>query len=315
MLLCAIPFASLLFSACAPPLPLATGYVEGEYILIAPLQTAEIDEISVARGDRVKAGAPLAAMDLRDAEIALVEAEAAVAKAASQLANLREGKRPEEILVIEAALASAAAQRAEAARAEARIASLSDRGAASAAAREDAATAAQVAAAREAEIAANLAVARLPARAEEIAAAEASLRGAEAGRDRARWQLDRRRLTAPVAGVITDILRHPGEIAGPTQPVLSLLPDGGVKLRLYLPQEGLAAVRPGTELAVGCDGCAPGLVATVTWVSDEPEFTPPVIYSLENRQKLVFQLEAVPVPGSGLVPGQIVDVRLPGSAP
>jgi HlyD family secretion protein len=42
-----------------------------------------------------------------------------------------------------------------------------------------------------------------------------------------------------------------------------------------------------------------------------PEFTPPVIYSLETRQKLVYLVEARPEGGSdGLQPGQIVDVEL-----
>ena len=61
-----------------------------------------------------------------------------------------------------------------------------------------------------------------------------------------------------------------------------------------------------------CDGCPPGLTATVSYVSDEPEFTPPVIYSVENRQKLVYRVEAKPVrrTAASLRPGQIVDVAL-----
>ncbi|EBV3599943.1 HlyD family secretion protein, partial [Salmonella enterica subsp. enterica serovar Virchow] len=37
-LLCAIPFAAALFSTCAAPAPLAVGYVEGEYVLLAPME-------------------------------------------------------------------------------------------------------------------------------------------------------------------------------------------------------------------------------------------------------------------------------------
>lgn len=162
--LCAIPVVSALFDACAPVPPFATGYVEGEYVLIAPVATAQIDALAVKRGDRVLKGQALVEMERRDAEIALSEAEAAVAEAESRLANLREGRRPEEIRVIEATLSSARAQLAEAERSGERARNLALRGAATAAQADDAATAVSVATARVAEAEATLAVARLPAR-------------------------------------------------------------------------------------------------------------------------------------------------------
>ncbi len=311
--LCAAPILSALFSACSPVPPFATGYVEGEYVLIAPVATAQIDQLAVGRGDRVEAGTLLVEMERRDAEIALSEAAAALAEAESRLANLREGRRPEEIRVIEATLASARAQAAEADRAAERLRSLATRGAATATQADDAETAAAVAQAKLAEAEANLAVARLPARPQEIAAAEAAVEGATAARARAEWNLSQRRLTAPAPGTIFDVIRTPGEIAGPSAPVLSMLPDGAVKLRLYVPEATISAIAPGAALSVNCDGCAPGLTATVTYVSDAPDFTPPVIYSLEYRQTLVYLIEARPEDAPGLKPGQIVDVRLPGA--
>ena len=95
-------------------MPFATGYVEGNYVQIAPVATAQILALTVTSGDRVTSGQPLVELEKRDAEIALAQAEAAMSRADSQLANLRQGKRPEEIRVIEASLASARAQAAEA---------------------------------------------------------------------------------------------------------------------------------------------------------------------------------------------------------
>ena len=78
---------------------------------------------------------------------------------------------------------------------------------------------------------------------------------------------------------------------------------------VFVGETAVAGLAPGTELAVRCDGCPDGLTATVSYVSDEPEFTPPVIYSVENRQKLVYRVEARPGPDArALRPGQIVDV-------
>ena len=314
-LLCAIPVLSALFNACMPVLPFATGYVEGEYVVIAPVAVAQIGSLSVRRGDRVEVGQPLVEMERRDAEIALSAAEAAAAQAASQLADLQQGRRPEEIHVIEASLASARAQLEEADRAKARMLSLAARGTSTAAQADDAVTAASVARAQVAQAEANLAVAQLPARPQQIAAAEAALAGARAAQAQAEWNLSQRRLAAPASGVIYDVIRDAGEIAGPSAPVLSMLPDGAVKLRLYVPEAKIAGIRIGTELQVHCDGCAAGETAAVTYISDAPEFTPPVIYSLQNRQTLVFLIEARPEPdSSGLKPGQIVDVALPGAS-
>lgn len=312
-LICAVPLLSALFSACDTPPPFATGYVEGDFVLIAPIAVAQVSAVTVTRGDHVEAGAPLVAMEKRDAEIALAEARAAEARAASQLANLQEGRRPEEIRVLEATLTSARAQSNEAAKEVARQQSLNARNVSPEAQLDQARTAAEVAAARVAEAEANLAVARLPARAQEIEAARAGLAQAQAAREAAEWQVSQRALSAPAPGTIYDVVREPGEIAGPSAPVLSFLPDGAVKLRLYVPEPAVAHIRPGTRLVVNCDGCT-GQGATVSYVSDAPEFTPPVIYSLQNRQKLVFLVEARPDPGSDrLKPGQIVDVDL--SAP
>lgn len=312
MFVCAIPLLASLFTACTPAPPYATGYVEGEYVLIAPVSTSQISSLNVARGDHVKAGQVLVEMERQDAEIALAQAEAAKSRAESQLANLHEGKRPEEIGVITAMLASARAQGDEATRNADRISSLTAKGAATQAQKDDAATAVATANAKTAEIEANLAVAQLPARPQEIAAAEATLRSAEADLARAQWSLDKRQLFAPAAGVIADVIRNAGEIAGPSAPVLSLLPDGAVKLRLYVPEVLVAQIRIGSALRVNCDACPQGLTATVSYVADGPEFTPPVIYSLENRQKLVFLIEARPdaSAATALKPGQIVDVDL-----
>lgn len=310
-LVCSLPLIASLFSSCDQSVPLATGYVEGEYVLIAAIETDEIASLLVARGDHVNPGQTLAEMDKRSAEIALAQAEAALAQAEAQLADLKEGKRPEEIAVIEADLASAQAQAKDARRTSERIVKLTETGSATTAQRDDALTAADVANARVASSEAALAVAQLPARPQIITAAEAQLTIAKANRDHAAWALGKRQLTAPTAGTITDIIRRPGEVAGPSAPVLSLLPDGGVKLQLYIGEDKLASVHIGSTLQVRCDGCTNDLSAIITYVSDQPEFTPPVIYSLENRQKLVFLIEAKPVASAtGLKPGQIVDVDL-----
>ncbi|MYM56940.1 HlyD family secretion protein [Thalassovita mangrovi] len=312
-LLCAIPFASLLFTACEPPAPYASGYVEGEFTLVAPVETAQIRDIAVVRGDRVPPGQVMVEMERRDAEIALAQADANLAQARSQLANLLEGARREEIEVIEATLASAKVQAEEAERSRERMTQLAERGVVTDAQRDDAVTAAQVAQAAVAQVSAELAVARLPARPQAIAQAEAAVAAAEAARDQVSWRLEQRSLSLPETVTVVDVIRQQGEIAGPSAPVLSVLADGAVKLRFYVPEASLSQIAVGDLMAVACDGCDAGLQAKISYISNEPEFTPPELYSVQNRQKLVYLVEARPANGSDLNPGQIVDVALPGA--
>lgn len=311
--LCSFGLIAASFSACGGDTIRIAGYVEGEYVRLGPIDTARIERIDVRRGERVEAGKGVAALETTDAENAVRESEARLVQAQAQLDNLRSGKRPEEIAVIEANLASAKAQQREAERALDRRQDLLRRGVSTQADFDQAETARDVAAASVRQNAANLDVARLPARPDEIKASENAVEQAKAAQAQARWRLSQRQLVAPSAGRISDVLRRVGELAGPSAPVLLMLPDGASKLMLYVPEIRISGVTTGMKLDVRCDGCAPGLTATVTYVSPEPEFTPPVIYSAQTRQKLVYLVEARPDggPQSALQPGQIVDVTLP----
>jgi HlyD family secretion protein len=308
--LCSLPLIARLL-ACAAPDLLAVGYVEGEYVNLAPVTAAELSEVRVRMGDRVEAGVIVARQERTDAEIALAEARAARDQAEAEFANLREGSRPEEIRVVEASLEAAQVRLREAERQAERQTTLNRQGVVPQANLDTAIAARDTAATEVAELEARLAVERLPARAQVVAAAESRLEGAEAAVRDAGWRLAKRDVTAPVAGQITDVFRRAGEIAGPTAPVVALLPDGAYKLVVFVGETEVARVSPGVTLAVRCDACPDGLTATVSYVADEPEFTPPVIYSVENRQKLVYRVEARPPAGERtLRPGQIVDVSL-----
>lgn len=318
--LCAISPLARLLSACAAVAvgPAITGYVEGEYVLLAPPDTAQVQEIPVRRGDRLTKGATAARLETTDLALAAADARERAAQAEAELANLRRGKRPEEIAALEAALNSAEAQARDGERSYARRLDLAARGAASQAELDQAQTGRDVAAAKVRELQANLTVARLPARSDEIAAAEHRAAAAGAAAAQAAWRLSKRTLTAPADGRVADVLRRAGEIAGPAAPAISFLPDGATKLKLYIPEASVSRAAVGALLAVACDGCPPGLTARISYVAPEPEFTPPVIYSLDSRQKLVWLVEARPegpAAEKALQPGQIVDARLLGPAP
>ncbi|WP_068088651.1 HlyD family secretion protein [Polycladidibacter stylochi] len=310
-ILCSLPLVASLFSACTPPAPLATGYVEGEYARLAPVEPAEIKQVLVHRGQTVRKGDIIARLETDDVENDLNEAQAAVNEAQAQLDNLKLGKRDEEIAVLEASINSAKALLAERQRVLHRQEGLFQRDVMSKATLEKAQTDYDMAAARLEELKAQLVVATLPARKNQIKAAQSSLERASARLARTKWRLQERTITAPADGKIFDVIHRQGEIASPTAPVVSMLPKGAVKLNLYVPEEKFSTISIGSKLRVNCSSCQNGLYASVSYVADGPEFTPPVIYSLENRQELVFLVEAKPIDAANtLKPGQIVDVAL-----
>jgi HlyD family secretion protein len=150
----------------------------------------------------------------------------------------------------------------------------------------------------------------------DLDAATAVLRDAQARLNSAQTRLARRKVFSPVDGSVEQIYFRPGEMVPAGRPVLALLPPGNVKVRFYLPETALPSVAYGDTVKIDCDGCANDLTARVSFIAGQSEFTPPVIYSLEERSKLVYLIEALPEKPASLRVGQPVDVRLiPPAAP
>lgn len=291
---------------------LYTGYAEAELVHVSAPAPGVLQSLAVARGARVEAGVELFRLDAEEEALARAQAEAQLAQALAQAANLRKGKRPAEIAAIEQQLVQARAM-LDASRAElARNVELVGRGFVSASRLDELRAAEERDAARVRELQAQLEVARAPARADEIAAAEAQARAARALLAQDAWRESQKRQAAPVGGLVHDVMYRVGERVPANAPVLALLPDDALKLRFFVPQAKLAALRLGQAVGVGCDGCPPGLTARVTFVSPQAEYTPPVIYSNESRSKLVFLVEARPDDAARAVlkPGQPIDVTL-----
>jgi len=310
---CSLAAIAWLFPWCAGPATEAfPGYAEGEYAALAPVATARIKDVRVRRGDAIVPGMILASLDNEETALGMTAAEAGVAEAAAQLENLRKGRRTVEINAIKASLAAAKAEAEAANLSLNRLTSLLQRGVSTEASVDQARALAAVAEGRVNELAANLETAQMPAREDEVSAAEARLALAKSTLAEARWKHQQRFLVSDTRGRVYDIVRRAGEIASPSQPIVSVLPEGAILIRFYAPEPALSRMPVGAHVPVSCDGCPAGLTATVSYRASEPEFTPPVIYSIERRQKLVYLLEARPDTGVGfLQPGQIVTVGLP----
>jgi HlyD family secretion protein len=141
--------------------------------------------------------------------------------------------------------------------------------------------------------------------------AEAALRQAKANLEWAQTRLARRNAHSPSDGTIEQIYYRPGETVPAGRPVVALLPPGNLKLRFFAPQAVLPELKYGDVVGISCDGCDKGLTAKISFIARSAEFTPPVIYSVEERAKLVFLIEARPERPEKFRVGQPVTVTLP----
>jgi HlyD family secretion protein len=141
---------------------------------------------------------------------------------------------------------------------------------------------------------------------------QAQVAALTAALNKARWAFDQKQQSAPTNAFVHDTLYRAGEWVAAGNPVVELLPPANLKVRFFVPQAALPKIKPGTVVSVMFDGGAHAYPATINYISTEAEFTPPVIYSRENRAKLVYMIEAQfpPADAADLRPGQPVDVML-----
>jgi HlyD family secretion protein len=268
------------------------GYVEGEYVHVASPVGGRLDRLFVQRGQTIEAKAPLFELESDQETAAKRQAEEQLRAASAQLADLRLGKRNPEIDVAEAQLAQALAAEEQAALQLRRDEAQFEAGGIPRAQLEDSRANHAVKAARVRELSGQLDVSRLPAREDQIRAQSAQVAAARAALSQSSWRLDQKQVVATVAGTVTDTLYREGEWVPAGSPVVRMLPPKNVKLRFFVPEIVAGGLQPGRNVSVRCDGCETDVPATVSYVSNEPEYTPPVIYSNDTRAKLVFMVEA-----------------------
>lgn len=300
---------SMVILGCAqqsdPPL---LGYVEMEPTRIAAPQAGRLVQLTVARGDTVSAGAGLFVLDTDIERVALDEAQARRLQSNAQAQDLASGKRPAELDAFRAREATARSALSLAENDLTRQQSLAAQGFVSPSSLDNLRERVRSAQAQRDQAVADLRSAELAGREAQRVAAQAAVKIAEAQQAQAQTRLVQKNLVAPADARVEDTYYRIGEWVPAGSPVVSLLPQGAVKLRFYMPESKLASMRTGSSVHVRCDGCGAGFDAKISWIATSAEYTPPVIYSKDNRSKLVFRAEAIPINVPQLTPGLPVEI-------
>ncbi|WP_166642159.1 HlyD family secretion protein [Paludibacterium purpuratum] len=268
--------------------------------------------LHVRRGQEVAPHRLLFAIDATDETYAMQHAHAQYESANASLKDLKKGRRPAEINAIRAQLAQAEASAKRSDQQLARDEELFKANIISQAQIEASRAARAADQAKSEEIRSQLDSATQPARQDQIQSQEAQVQGARASYDQSQYRVQQKSVTSSVQATIVDIFYREGEWVQSNVPVIKLLPADNVKIKFFVPENDLQKVHPGQNLRLTCDGCQPGLVAVIDYVSPDSEYTPPMIYSNESRSKLVYLIEARPdkATARALRVGQPVEVLL-----
>ena len=292
------------------------GYAEGENLRLSSPIAGTVLKLHLQRGDHAGADAPAFVLEQSSERAAREEADARVRRARAQWVDLRQGQRPDELAAIRAqrdqAAAALALANADLGRAERLVA---ERFYAPATADQLRANVARDRA-RVSEIDAQLRTASHGARVQAIAAAEQEVHAAEALLAQAQWKVTQKTQRTPLAGDVVDVLFREGEWVPAGAAVLTLLPPANIKARFFVPQAVLGRIALGAPVSLACDGCGAPINATISFIAREAEYTAPIIFSKENRARLVFMVEARPALADAprLHPGQPLEVRLAATA-
>ena len=289
------------------------GYLEGEFIYVASPLAGRLETLAVTKGGRVDAGAPLFTLE-RSAELASQQqASDQLHSAQARLEDLKKGARPSELAALGARLEQARAT-AELSKLDLeRQAGLFQSHVISDSDYDRARLTHERNVGAIADLTAQIATLKLGGRSDAVAAAEADVAAAAAAKQRADWSVEQKTQAAPHAALVYDTLYRAGEFVAAGLPIVSLLPPGNLKVRFFVPEAEFAALKAGATVQVNITGFTAALDARISYLSPQPEYTPPVLYNRENRSKLVFMVEAVFTDAAvarDLHPGQPADVTL-----
>jgi len=308
----AIVIAFALFTLPANKDSEFAGYMEADLVLVGSEQGGRVATLAVEEGDKVKQGDPIFTLESSEQEASVAAARARVQEADARLADVKaEIQRPDEIRVLEAALNEAKAMLQVSTNNLERAKALYDKGWTTKAALDDAVAQHDRNEAAVAEAEKRIIAAKLPGRSDMIDAAAANAEAALHALAEAEKNLAKRQVASPAEGTVEEVYFRPGEVVKEGQAVIALLPPRNLKVRFFVAEPVRAKLQIDQIVDVSCDGCPPGLKAKISFISRDAEFTPPVIFSREERQKLVFLVEARPEgEASALTAGQPVTVTL-----
>lgn len=288
-----------LFQPKAEPAGIASGNgrIEAVDVDVATRVAGRVAEILVNEGDFVRAGQPLARIDIQVLEAQRREAQAQLERARVAVDTARSAAR-EAAAQKDAALAVVAQRESELGAARKRLArteQLAGQGMSTLQGLDDdrarvQAAVAAVAAARAQVAAADAGVGSARS---QVVSAQAAVAAGSATIERIAADIEDATLKAPRDGRVQYRIVQPGEVVGAGGKVLNLVDLTDVYMTFFLPTQLAGRVALGADARVVLDAAPQYVIpARISYVADVAQFTPKSVETREERQKLMFRLKA-----------------------
>jgi len=302
------------FSGCSSDETVVQGYIEGDLIYQSSSQSGTLQTLAIHRGQAVKTGDLLFTLDPYPESLQFEQAQAELASAEATLHDMELGLRPDEIKEIEADIASTKAAINYYQKEVKRYQSLSQLNYAPKSAYDEKYYQYHQNKAQLERLQASLDLGHLGNREYVIAAQKETIQATEKNVASMQWNLSQKTVLSAGEGMIVDTYYKPGEWVNAGQAVTSLQTPENVYAIFFVGEVELAQLHIGDTVTVKRDNDQKALPATISYISSEAEYTPPVIYSESMRKKLVYEIRASFNKNVALEfhPGQPVDVRFHG---
>jgi HlyD family secretion protein len=254
-----------------PTLPagitVSNGRLEADEIDIATKFAGRIAQILADEGDRISQGQMVARMDTRDLEASLAQADAQVAQARHAITQ------SQQELVQAGAQLKLAAQELDRARTLVR----------------DHFETMQILDSRQATF--DAATAAFRGAEAKIAAATAAMEAAIHSADVIHINIADASLVAPKAGPIQYRLANVGEVLAAGGKVFTMLDETDVYMDIFLPSQAAGKAKLGDEARIVLDAQPDRPIpATVSFIASQNQFTPKMVETKDERDKLMFRI-------------------------
>lgn len=300
----------ILLVACHPSRHHYQGYIEGETLYLSIPFSGVLQKMHVHRGQQVSAGQLLFEFNPKPQEYALTQNQALLEQSNQTLIDLQKPKRIPEIDAIKAQIAQSDAQLSLADLRVKRNQILFDKHVMDKDTLDAAIEHLHEMQAVKQQYEANLALALLGARPNQIDAQQAAMNAQQAMMQQARWNLDQKNIVAPSDGIIFDTYYRRGEFVSAEHPVASLLTKADTRIEFFVPLEGLKDLSLGKKITYTYPGSDDQLTAEIVYISPKAEYLPPLVYSRDNADKIVFRIKASTHTKALLISGAPVTVTV-----
>jgi HlyD family secretion protein len=299
-------------SGCEKKANQVQGYIEGDYTYISAQTSGTLQTLAVHRGESIKQNQLLFQFNLEPQNYQLQQAQFQVAQAQSQLNDLLKGARSPEVDALIAKEQAAQASTVYAKKVLDQQKQLRAKGYNSVENLNLAEQNYQAALADLNAAKANIQNAHLPARTDQIVAASSSVQAFVAHSKEVEWQLNQKQQVAPFDAVVADTYFYPSENVAVDEPVISLIRPQDTYAIFYVSVKDRAALHLGETVSLKANETNRIVQGKINFLSTQAMYTPPLIYSEENMEDLVFEVHAT-LPSDHFIfwPGQPVEVSWP----